>query len=292
MSNASGFSDPGSSSTLVIPSATAAVSSSNTVTNAGNSSFAVSAPSSSAPAGSSSSSSSAAADAFINFGTGPYPEASTLTSGGAEAWYLSPTVEHVFGGVPNAQQQSDFTSQVLKDVQQTFSLSGLSPILTTDPTVSANHTISVVANTSYSPNPNAIGITDVGNNGFSFIDNLNSAQSVTDLEWAVAHNIAHELMHAFGVAVHHDQTGTYLDAATASWSLLTDPNTVFSPAAVQDILSHNYGRSSSSGALGAEQIDGDQTVTAQPVPEPSTLALWGMLGVGARVARRRRRLVA
>lgn len=249
-----------------------------------------------APAGLSSATapaqSSASADGFINFGPGPYPDATSLTSGGAAAWYLSPAVEHVYGGVPNAQQQADFTNQVLKDVQQTFSLSGLSPTLTTDPGANANHTLSVVSNTAYSPNPDAIGITNVGGNGFSFIDKLSGAQSVTELEWALAHNLAHELMHAFGVAVHHDQTGTYLDAATASWPLLTDPNTVFSPAAVQDILSHNYGRNSATGSLGAELIDGDQTILAQAVPEPATLALWGTLALGACALRRCRRAAA
>ena len=87
----------------------------------------------------------------------------------------------------------------------------------------------------------------IGNSGFGFIDNLNYAQSTDQLAWAVAHNISHELMHAFGVAVHHDQTGTYLDSATATWSLLIDPNTTFSPAAVQDILS-NLAQAHSNGA--------------------------------------------
>lgn len=234
----------------------------------------------------------AAADGYINFGAGPYPDASTLTTGGGEAWYLSPTVQHAFGGVPNASQQSDFANQVLKDVQQTFALSGLSPNLTTDPGAAANHTISVVSNTGYGATPDAIGVANVGGNGFNFIDKLTGAQSVSDLEWAVAHNIAHELMHAFGVDVHHDQTGTYLDAATASWSLLTDPNTTFSPAAVQDILSHNFGRGATSSGTGAELIDGDQQIAAAPVPEPSTIVGWLAAGAGAWAIRRRRRAAA
>jgi hypothetical protein len=135
-----------------------------------------------------------------------------------------------------------------------------------------------------------IGITDVGHNGFSFIDNFNDAQAgqVNQLEWAVAHNISHELMHAFGVAVHHDQTGQYLDAGTASWSLLTNPSTVFSQAAVSDIQAHLSGAVTQSGT-GAEVIDGDEEILAQPVPEPSTIALWALGASAVAYLRRRRR---
>jgi hypothetical protein len=115
---------------------------------------------------------------------------------------------------------------------------------------------------------------------------------VTDLEWALAHNIAHELMHAFGVATHPDQTGNYLDAAVASWSLLTSPNATFSPAAVQDILGNDYGRDGARGTPGAELLDGDLKALAQPVPEPATLALWVCLGTAAWAAGRRLRAAA
>ncbi len=239
-------------------------------------------PASTSSTGSSttSSSSGATADAYINFGNGPYPESSALTTGGAQPWYTSPTVEKFYGGQqPNAQQQAAFENTVLQDVQTTFKLSGgLNPNLTIDPSVSANHTLSVVSNTSNGSNPNAIGITDVGRNGFSFIDKLTGAQSLNDLEWAVAHNVAHELMHAFGVAAHDDKTGQYLDSATATWSLLTNPNTTFSQAAIDDIRSRNFDPSNTNSAsLGAEQIDGDLEIVPSPVPEPTTLVMWGML---------------
>jgi hypothetical protein len=241
-------------------------------------------------------SSGGTADAYINFGSGPYAEASSLTVGTAQPWYTSPAVEKFFGGqAPNAQQQAAFENAVVQDIQKTYSLSGgMAPVLTTDPNVAANHTLSVVSGASYGANPNAIGITDVGYNGFSFIDKLNYATSLTDLEWAVAHNISHELMHAFGVAVHHDQTGQYLDAASATWSLLTDPNTTFSPDAISDIQSHNYGRDTGGlGALpGLQQIDGDLEIMATPVPEPTTMALWGLVAVGAVVHHRRSRRLA
>jgi hypothetical protein len=227
---------------------------------------------------------SGTADGFINFSTtGSGPEASSLTTGGGQAWYLSPSVEHVFGGIPNTQQQSNFAQLVLSDVNKTYSLAGMNPLITIDPSVQANHTLSVVSGTSYAVNPNAIGITDVGNNGFSFIDKLSYANSIQDLAWALAHNISHELMHAFGVAVHHDTTGNYLDAASASWSLLTNPNTTFSPAAAQDILAHNYGRTTSSGGLGLEV-----SLPPDPVPEPATIAFWTLTGAALLCHRRRK----
>ena len=39
------------------------------------------------------------ADAFLDLGAGPFPEANTLTSGGALPWYTSPAIQHVFGGL-------------------------------------------------------------------------------------------------------------------------------------------------------------------------------------------------
>jgi hypothetical protein len=228
-------------------------------------------------------------NAFINMGSGPYPEANALTTGGGQPWYDSPVVQTVFGGTPTLQQQTAFENAVLQDVQSTYHLSGINLNVTLDPNAPAAHTLSVVSGTSYPANTGVIGITDVGNNGFSFIDNFKDAQSgqITDLEWALAHNISHELMHAFGVAVHHDQTGQYLDSASASWSLLTNPDTTFSSAAVTDIQAHLNGTAGASGT-GAEQIDGDQEILAHPVPEPSTIAVWFVGAVGAVIVRSRR----
>src|SRR3954469_20056421 len=54
------------------------------------------------------------ADAFINLGNGPYPNADNLTTGGAQPWYTSPVVTKFFGGQqPDAQQQADFANSVL-----------------------------------------------------------------------------------------------------------------------------------------------------------------------------------
>ena len=232
----------------------------------------------------------AAADAYINFGGGPYAEASSLTTGSGQPWYTSPAVEKFFGGQePNAAQQDAFESSVLQNVQSTFLQSGgLNPSITTDPSVRANHTMSVVSNTSYGPNPNAIGITNVGGDGFSFIDKLDGARTLSDLEWALAHNISHELMHSFGVAAHDDQTGQFLDAATATWPVLTDPHTTFSQKAIDDMKSSNFDRNSlASFSTGQQEIDGDLEIAAVPVPEPSTCLLWAGVLAGVAMARHR-----
>ncbi|SIO62446.1 PEP-CTERM protein-sorting domain-containing protein [Singulisphaera sp. GP187] len=260
------------------------------------------------------SSSSAPVDAYLNFGTGSYAGASLMTSGAIQPWYESPTVTSVYGGVPTPQQRSDFANTVMKNVEQTFLNSGINVNLSLDPSAQSSHTLSVVSGASYAPNPNAIGITEVGGNGFSFIDKLGFAKSLDQLEWADAHNIAHELMHAFGVATHHDQTGTYLDAATATWDMLTSPSTKFSPEATTDILAHlsqNHG--SSAVTVGAEMLGLSSLseksgfhcpfcqqgyaptgtpaleVNAAPVPEPTTMALWTAGAVATILFVRKRR---
>jgi hypothetical protein len=229
-------------------------------------------------------------DAFVNFGTAPYSEASVLTTGTSQPWYTSPSVTKAFGGTPDAAQQGEFTSQVLSDVQKTFALAGMSPQITIDPTVPANHVISVVSGLSYGPNPNAIGITDVGHDGFEFIDKLDYANNPTDLAWAVAHNVSHELMHAFGIAIHPDQTGQYIDAASTTWTLLTNPNATFSPGAVQLITATDYGSPSASpDGVGSStsKADGGQEILV--VPEPSTIAAWSFIALGLLYQRRRLR---
>lgn len=230
------------------------------------------------------------ADAYLNFSSGPYPEASVMTTGGAQPWFSSPVVAKYFGGeAPNAQQQAEFTNAVLDHVNQTFQLSGgLAPKITLDPTIPTNHTLSVVSNTSYGPNPNAIGITNVGNNGFSFIDKLSYGKTLDELEWAVAHNVSHELMHAFGVGGHDDQSGDYLDAASAKWEMLTSPTTRFSDAAIADMRAKAFAPNSG-GSLSGLELDGDLEILASPVPEPATWALWGLI-VSAAVVQRRRHL--
>ncbi len=226
------------------------------------------------------------ADAFVNLTDGPFADAGLLTIGGAQPWYTSPTVEKVFGSVPNAEQRVEFTQAVLDHVQQTFDLSGVPVKLTDDPNVPAAHTLSVVSNTHNAGSPDGIGVTSMGGNGFSFIDALQPyADTVDHLEWAVAHNVAHELMHAFDVE-HHDGTGQYLDAPASPWSVLADANTVFGPDAVNDLLTKNFTDTwLTTSSMGLERVD-TTDIAPQPVPEPTTLALWGLAGFAALAVRR------
>jgi hypothetical protein len=230
-------------------------------------------------------SSSSPVNAYINLGLGPYAAQSTITTGNAQPWYNSSQVTALFGGQPTAQQQQSFDNTIMQRVQQSFSQSGVSVTLTDNPNVSAQHTISVVSNTTSASLPSAIGMTQVGGNGFSFIDvSAQSAQTLDQLEWIVAHNISHELMLAFGVPEKFDTTGNYLDAKMASLSMMVNPNATFSPAAAQAITqalaSQNV--TGSSYQLGAQGMDGS------PVPEPTTLAIWALAATALLVAQRTR----
>jgi hypothetical protein len=120
--------------------------------------------------------------------------------------------------------------------------------------------------------PNSIGTTDVGGNGFSFIDKeAKSAQSLDQLQWIVAHNVAHELMLAFGVPEKFDQSGNFIDSTNANWGMITSPSATFSPAAAGAINQALQAQDSSgAGSQHAQNID------PQTVPEPATFAAWGL----------------
>ena len=226
-------------------------------------------------------------DALINMGSGPYPLSDQLLSGRPEAWYQSPVVQSVYGGTPSADQQRTIEQDVLQKVQQTYANNGIGLNLTTDPNAGAGRTISVVSGASYASMNDAAGITSMNSDGFSFIDKLNNVSNVNDLEWAVARNVAHELMHSFDVA-HHDTTGQFLDSAVANWNMLLDPNTKFSDAAVADLknkLAGGTDMNSSPDAIGflgqhivssktCSHCLAAQTILPQPVPEPATIAIW------------------
>ena len=226
-------------------------------------------------------------DAYVNLGNGPYANSGSLTSGNALPWYDSSKVAGLFGGSPTAGQIQTFDAMVLQRVNQTFQLGGVPVALTADPNNanSAAHSLSVVSNAVNSSMPGAIGMTNVGGNGFHFIDNAASyASSVDQLGWIVAHNVAHELMLAFGVPEVHDQTGRYIDSTVGSMSMFLSPSSTFSPGAVQDLLSRNFHQAG--GGLGlAYQA---QLVDSAPVPEPATLAAWVLGAVGLAVFRKAR----
>jgi hypothetical protein len=225
-----------------------------------------------------------AADAFVNLGAGPYPEASALTTGNPQPWYDSPAVVNLFGGTPNAQQQASFDTVVLQRVERTFQLSGVPVNLTDDPSVSAAHTLSLVSDASSKTIGNAIGMTDLGANGFSFIDRIAPmASSVDQLEWIVAHNIAHELMLAFGVGENYDQSGNYIDARNASFAMMTSSNAGFSTAAAEALRSSLA--TAGLPSIAAESLLSTTSTNPEPilpfaigepqtVAEPSTVAFW------------------
>ncbi len=222
-------------------------------------------------------------DAYINLGNGPYPDASNLTTGGAQSWTSSPAVASLFGGQITSQEQAGFASAVVQRVEQTFALAGVPITVTTDPNAPAAHTLSVVSGTTSAWGP-VLGLTNIGGNGFDFIDQAAKvSSSVSQLEWVVAHNISHELMLAFGVPENYDQTGNYIDARDANLSMMLNPNATFSQSAAQALLAQNFLNSNE-----ATQ-QGPQYVGAQTVPEPATLVAWSAVLGGVVLARRRAR---
>jgi hypothetical protein len=230
--------------------------------------------------------SSGPVNAFINLGNGSYPLQSTITTGNAQPWYSSSQISSLFGGQPNSQQIQSFDNTILQRVQQTFSQSGVNVTLTDNPNVAALHTLSLVSNTSAASLPTAIGMTQVGGSGFSFIDHIaSSAQSVDQLEWIVAHNISHELMLAFGVPENYDKTGNFVDARMANWAMMVGPNSTFSPAAAQAL---DQALAAQNGANPGSQLGAQLVGSESPVPEPATIALWTAACAAIVIAKRRK----
>jgi MYXO-CTERM domain-containing protein len=89
-------------------------------------------------------------------------------------------------------------------------------------------------------------------------------------------------MLAFGVPEVHDQSGNYIDSTRANIGMMLSPSATFSPAAAQDLLSKNFLDSVPMGGMQPQEFD------AQPVPEPATVAIWGLAAAGAVVLHRRR----
>lgn len=249
-------------------------------------------------------------------GTGPYPFTESLTTGNARPWYESPVAQRLFGGVPGTSQIQSFSELVLDRVQNAYSRSGVSDLrLTLDPNAGAPRALSVVSNTRYGPIPQAAGVALSGFSGFSFIDVFSDARSVDELGWLVAHNVAHELMHTFGVD-HYDTTGGFLDSGITNWSTMLDPEATFSASAVADLNARDFSQVGHAtrfapasgqriGDVGdfqwscrhcqtlalAQQLggpDGTTSASVAPVPEPASLVSWGVLvGLFAWLVRRR-----
>ena len=241
-------------------------------------------------------------DAFVNFGTTSYGDAGPLASGTPQPWYLSDSVTKAYGHTPTAQEAQDFSATVLARVASTFANSGLTIRATDDPSAPAAHRLSVTSGVWATANPNAAGITSLGHDGLSFIDKLAYAKSPDELEWAVAHNVAHELMHAFGGTHHMTPDGTNLDAPVADWSTLIDPNTRFSAESVSEMSGHLHDGSAAGGSLAAQELAHPPGCTCPlcqglrldvaPVPEPATMILWGSLAGIAGIVRSRTRRAA
>lgn len=223
----------------------------------------------------------ASADAFINLGTGPYASEEAVTAGNARPWFESPAVARLYGGTPGVQQQADFRSQVIDRVSRTFNLSGIPLSLTSDPNAPAARSISVVSGTTSPQSPGALGMSQVGGDGFSFIDQAaKSAKDIDQLSWIVAHNVSHELMHSFGVQGGQDGSGQFIDSPIASLGMMTNPDATFSALASSELRAKKLGDRGLSLARSAQILE------PAAVPEPTTVLAWGVTALVALFSRR------
>lgn len=233
------------------------------------------------------------ADAYLNFSDGPFPGAESLADGSPSAWHQSPVVADLLGRAPNPQEQQGFKADVLAKVEDRFRSSGIDVDLTIDPEPAA-HTLSIVSGALAKDNPEAIGLADIGGDGFTFLDNFDTdaIDSVDDLETAVANNISHELMHTFGIDFHHE-SGETIDSGTIRWDLLADDDLAFSQDAVALLSSADFqDRWDDLLLAGAQLPSHGQGCSCHPnaahaTPEPATLAMWAITLIGASWSGRR-----
>lgn len=187
--------------------------------------------------------------------------------------------------------------------------------MTVDSDDFTRRSLSVVSGASYGPIPSAVGIAHTGFHGFTFVDKFTEPRSLDELTTALSNNIAHELMHVFGVD-HHDTTGSYLDSGITSWEVMTDPEAVFGPEAVSDLLSRDFRSVSYRPGVRLGQEIGDRStcslgsgcslhnggwpgiesegavqaqILASPVPEPGTILIWTLGGAALGILASRRR---
>lgn len=265
-------------------------------------------------------------DAFINFSSGPYAFADSLTVGTPGPWYQSPAITRFFQGQPpDPATQRQLIDQILSKVEGVYTRSferyapeGVSVPeleLTINPNDFTRRSLSVVSGASYGPIPSAVGIAHTGFHGFTFVDKFTQPQTLDELITALSNNIAHELMHVFGVD-HHDTTGLYLDSGITSWEVITDPEAVFGPEAVADLLSRDFRSVSHRPGVRLGQEIGDRPscalgntcslhgggwteilpqdavqaqILAAPVPEPHAILVWTLSGGALAILAARRR---
>ncbi|MFO0960240.1 MAG: hypothetical protein U0800_22835 [Isosphaeraceae bacterium] len=191
-----------------------------------------------------------------------------------------------------------FEQDVLQKVRGIFAQSGMGQVsigANLNP-ANAQHNISVIGGATYDGSRDILGMTYVGGSGYSYMDNFQNGviDSRDKLETALARNISHELMHAFGGGHVHD-SGLWVDSATTTWDNLVspDPNAnVFSTEAANNITALLNGtKTLDTGALASgEHVDGHiingrhadgQQIAASPVPEPSTWIVFGLVAAPA-----------
>jgi len=156
----------------------------------------------------------------------------------------------------------------------------------------AAHTLSVVSGASNPQNPGAIGITDIGNNGYSFIDKSGPPRIRTSSPRPSAITWPTNSCTPSAWPIIPRPTAPMWMPLRPSFPICSDPSTGFSPAAASLLSTLNFqatGQSITAGN-GSQMIDGNQVLVPEvsPVPEPSTIALWTLAGFLV-VAHRRRK---
>ena len=92
-------------------------------------------------------------------------------------------------------------------------------------------------------------------------------------------------MLAFGVPENFDTTGNYIDSKLANWAMMVNPNSTFTTDASQAINQAlaSQTQTDSTGQLGAQAFDPSPAA----IPEPTTVAMWGLAAIVLVVSRRR-----
>jgi hypothetical protein len=92
-------------------------------------------------------------------------------------------------------------------------------------------------------------------------------------------------MLAFGVAENYDKSGNFIDSKIADWAMMVNANSTFSPSASQAITQAlgAQNQASAGNLLGAQEFNPSPAA----IPEPTTVAMWGLAAIALVVSRRR-----